>query len=128
MNEPLKPKHLSAELFKTITSTVSEGTKIKGSIKSGAKANVGLRVDGEIHGDIVLGEGSMLHVGPTGRIVGSTVEVDYLFNEGFVESATLSQKAVELSASSSTNGKLTYHGVLCVVPLAKIQGALTFGG
>jgi cytoskeletal protein CcmA (bactofilin family) len=126
MTTALTPQFLDPALLGRVTSRVAENTTIAGSIKCAGKQNVGLRIDGEVLGDIVLGEGSVVHIGPTGRVKGAVLEADFVFLEGTLHASSTVRQVIELAASSTVRGKTSYKQKLGITPGAKVIGEIAF--
>lgn len=111
-----------------INSFVAEGTIFKGDFTAEEGANAGLKIDGTVNGSIQVKSGGIVHVGPTGRVVGERIEADYVYVEGNVEAKIVARKGLELTASSWVKGSIEYAGAMNMHSLAKVRAHVSYIG
>ena len=102
-----------------IKSLIAEGTSITGNICFAD----GLRIDGEVTGDIRSNDqssGSLLVISETARVVG-TVTADHLIVNGSVRGPVYAQQVLELQPKARIEGDVQYAA------LEMHQGALITG-
>jgi cytoskeletal protein CcmA (bactofilin family) len=102
-----------------IRSLVGEGMLLTGSIQF----SDGLRVDGEVRGDIVASEGpSLLVIGEKARVTGRVSAAHVIIN-GQVRGPVHSTELLELQPKAQVQGELRYH-TLEMHPGSAVQGEL----
>ncbi len=111
-----------------INSFVAEGTTFKGEFTAEEGANAGLKIDGAVNGSIVVNNGGIIHVGPTGRVTGDKIEADYVYVEGSVEAKIVARKGLELTATSLVRGSIEYAGAMNMHSLAKVRAQVSYIG
>jgi cytoskeletal protein CcmA (bactofilin family) len=107
-----------------IDSLIGVGTRIDGSIKFTG----GLRVDGEIKGDVSADQdtpGSMLVLSEQGRIEGA-IDVPQLVVNGTVQGPIKAREYVELQSKAKVTGDVRY-GAIEIQQGAMVEGQLISG-
>ena len=101
-----------------IKSLIAQGTCIEGSLRF----TDGLRVDGEVIGDIVASEGgtSMLVISETGSITGR-ISAEHVVINGRVIGPVHASELLELQPKANIAGEVAYKA------LEMHQGAIIFG-
>ena len=91
-----------------IKSLIAQGTRIEGHVHFSA----GLRVDGEIVGDIRCtgGESSILVISETASVTGA-VQSDHLIINGQVKGPVHAAELLELQPKARIEGDVTYKGL-----------------
>lgn len=115
-------------LLDSITAFVAEGTVFRGDFSAQPGFKVGIKIDGVVEGSISIPEGGVIHIGPTGRVVGPLIEADHIYVEGNVEGKTVGRVGVEFSASSWVKGTVEYKGALNIHNLAKVRASVSYAG
>jgi cytoskeletal protein CcmA (bactofilin family) len=103
-----------------IRSLVGDGMKVEGDLHFAE----GLRIDGEVHGNIVAGsEGhSVVVISEKARVFGRVKAAHVIIN-GEVRGPVLSDVLLELQPRARVHGDLTYR-TLEMHPGAQVEGAL----
>lgn len=103
-----------------IDSLIGPGTIITGDVSFAG----GLRLDGEIHGDVTVSTTGfgLLQLGPEGVVKGN-VRVNHLVADGEVHGAIYATDSVELRPTAKVQGDVHY-GTLEMHPGAEITGHL----
>lgn len=101
-----------------IKSLIAEGTRIAGDIQFAD----GLRVDGEVSGEIRAGDGqgSLLVISESGQVHGS-ITADHIIVNGMVKGPVLARHMLELQPKARIEGDVEYAA------LEMHQGALITG-
>lgn len=101
-----------------IKSLIAQGSRIDGNIKFGE----GLRIDGEVYGDItsVPEQTSMLVVSEAATVVGE-IEADHVIVNGTVRGAVTARELLELQPKARIEGDVSY------MALEMHQGAVISG-
>lgn len=101
-----------------IKSLIAEGSHISGDIRF----TDGLRIDGEVHGDIRANEehSSLLVISESARVSG-TVMADHIIINGTVKGPVYAQHMLELQPKARIEGEVQYAA------LEMHQGALITG-
>ena len=102
-----------------IKSLIAQGTRIEGNMKF----NEGLRVDGEVYGDIhaVPEENSSLLVISEAAIVQGAIQADHVIINGTVRGPVHARELLELQPKAKIEGDVSY------VALEMHQGATISG-
>lgn len=103
-----------------IRSLVGEGTTVRGSLAF----QEGLRIDGEVHGDI-LAEGdrrSVVVISEKARVIGKVKAAHVIIN-GEIRGPVFSDELLELQPRARVHGDVTYR-MLEMHPGALVEGAL----
>jgi cytoskeletal protein CcmA (bactofilin family) len=92
----------------TIDSLVGASTRLEGNVVFQG----GLRIDGNVRGDVVAGEGSagLLVIGENGRVDGNIVAAHLIVN-GTVQGAITVSGIVELLPKAKVSGEVRYREV-----------------
>lgn len=128
MSETIKTNLVTAADLARVSAFIAERTIVNGNFEAEEDADVGLKVDGTVKGCIRVANGGVIHIGPTGRVEGTTVEADYVFVEGHVAGKIIARKGVELAASCFVRGEIDYAGSLNMHSLAKVRGSINYSG
>jgi cytoskeletal protein CcmA (bactofilin family) len=115
-----------AERLSAISSLVAEGAVFDGNFQS-AK-DLGIKVDGQLHGNISFDTGGTIHIGATGVVDNTRLEADYVFIEGKVVGSVVARKALEIAGSATVLGDVAYDVVLDIHPRARIRGKIEYRG
>jgi len=101
-----------------IKSLIAEGSRISGNISF----TDGLRIDGEVHGDIRADDahGSLLVVSESAKVTGS-ISADHIIINGSVHGPVYAQHMLELQPKARIEGDVQYAA------LEMHQGALITG-
>lgn len=102
-----------------IKSLIAQGTRIEGNMKF----NEGLRVDGEVYGDIVAAPeeaGSLLVISEAAVVQGS-IQADHVIINGTVRGPVNARELLELQPKARIEGDVAY------VALEMHQGAVISG-
>lgn len=102
-----------------IKSLIAQGTRIEGNMKF----NEGLRVDGEVYGDIVATSeenGSLLVISEA-AIVQGAIQADHVIINGTVRGPVMARELLELQPKARIEGDISY------VALEMHQGATISG-
>ncbi len=118
------PDHLSR-----INAYVAEQAVVKGDLTAQESCSQGgLRIDGRVDGSIRMPAGGLLHIGPTGHVVGEAVEADYVIVEGHVNSTILARKAIEMTSSSTIKGEVRYQKAIHTHDFVKLNAGVNYVG
>ena len=101
-----------------IKSLIAQGTRIEGAMKF----DEGLRVDGEVYGDITAnGEGPSMLVISEAAVVQGAIEADNVIINGTVRGPVSARELLELQPKAKIEGDVSY------VALEMHQGATICG-
>jgi cytoskeletal protein CcmA (bactofilin family) len=101
-----------------IKSLIAQGTRIEGN----TKFSEGLRVDGEVYGDIQAGpEGTSLLVISESAIVQGSIQADHVIINGTVRGPVHARELLELQPNARIDGDVSYN------KLEMHQGAVISG-
>ena len=101
-----------------IKSLIAQGTRIEGNMKF----DEGLRVDGEVFGDVrASGEGSSLLVISEAAVVQGEIQADHVIINGTVRGPVHARELLELQPKARIEGDVSY------VALEMHQGAMISG-
>lgn len=91
-----------------IKSLIAQGTRIQGDLQFGE----GLRIDGEVHGNIRANEGesSILIVSEVASVSGS-IEADHVIINGHVKGPVLARELLELQPKAHIEGDVSYRSI-----------------
>jgi cytoskeletal protein CcmA (bactofilin family) len=91
-----------------IKSLIAQGTRIQGDLQFGE----GLRIDGEVQGNIraVEGEPSILIVSEVASVSGS-IEADHVIINGHVKGPVLARELLELQPKAHIEGDVSYRSI-----------------
>ena len=90
-----------------IRTLIGEGTSISGELRF----TEGLRIDGEVHGDVVAGDGhSILVISEKARVVGRVKAAHVIIN-GRVEGPVQSDELLELQPKACIVGDVRYQSL-----------------
>ena len=122
----LKPRLVPVEALNAITSLIAEGAAFEGSFS--ARADLGLKIDGSLKGQLNFANGGTLHIGPTGLVEQTTIEADHVLIEGRVHGTVIARKTLEITGSATIIGDVFYDALLDVHPRAKLRGQVEYRG
>ena len=101
-----------------IKSLIAQGTRIEGNMKF----DEGLRVDGEVFGDVTAGgEGTSMLVISEAAVVQGAIQADHVIINGTVRGPVHARELLELQPKAKIEGDVTY------VALEMHQGATICG-
>jgi cytoskeletal protein CcmA (bactofilin family) len=100
-----------------IKSLIAQGTRIEGNMKF----NEGLRIDGEVFGDIRATDQSSLLVISEAAVVQGEVQADHVIINGTVRGPVHARELLELQPKARIEGDVSY------VALEMHQGAIISG-
>ncbi len=109
-----------------ISSLIAEGAQFEGSFSS--TEDLGLKIDGTLKGNVNFANAGTLHVGPTGQVLGTTIEADHVLIEGHVQGTVIARKTLEITGSATLMGDAYYDALLDVHPRARLRGKIEFRG
>jgi cytoskeletal protein CcmA (bactofilin family) len=91
-----------------IKSLIAQGTRIQGDLQFAD----GLRIDGEVGGNIraAEGQGSLLIVSEVASVTGS-IEADHVIINGHVKGPVLARELLELQPKAHIEGDVTYRSI-----------------
>lgn len=91
-----------------IKSLIAQGTVITGQVLF----SEGLRIDGEVTGDVVAaeGQGSILVISETGKVTGE-VRADFLVINGAVNGPVFASDLLELQPKAKVEGNVSYKAL-----------------
>jgi cytoskeletal protein CcmA (bactofilin family) len=115
-----------ADRLSAISSLVAEGAVFDGNFQS--SRDLGLKVDGQLKGNISFDTGGTIHIGATGVVDNTRLEADYIFIEGKVIGAVVARKALEIAGSATVLGDVSYDAVLDIHPRARLRGKIEYRG
>jgi cytoskeletal protein CcmA (bactofilin family) len=103
-----------------IRSLISESTVIRGELRF----SEGLRIDGEVHGDVIDigGERSILVISEKAQVIGK-VKAGHVIINGSVRGPVIADELLELQPKASIIGDVKYESIE-MHPGATIQGVL----
>lgn len=105
-----------------IRTVVGEGTAIHGELRF----SQGLRIEGEVHGDVIAEGGaggvSILVIGEKGRVIGK-VKAGHVIINGSIKGPVECDELLELQSTALIEGDVRYHS-LEMHPGATIEGVL----
>lgn len=125
-NQRAPARLVPAEQLNSISSLIAEGAQFEGTFS--ARVDLGLKVDGQLKGDIRFENGGTVHVGATGVIEGTTIEADHVLIEGKVRGTVIARKTLEITGSATLLGDALYDALLDVHPRARLRGKVEFRG
>jgi len=115
-----------ADRLSAIASLVAEGAVFEGQFHSAQ--DQGLRIDGQLKGNVAFPNGGTLHVGPGGLVENTQIEADYVFIEGKVVGTVIARKALEIADSGVLVGEAAYDGEIDIHPRARVRARLEYRG
>ncbi len=91
-----------------IKSLIAQGTRIQGDLQFGE----GLRIDGEVSGNIraTEGEASILIVSEVASVNGS-IEADHVIINGHVKGPVMARELLELQPKAHIEGDVSYRSI-----------------
>ena len=127
-HEQLSPtaRLVPTEQLNAISSLIAEGAVFEGSFSS--RADLGLRIDGVLKGNISFQQGGTVHIGPTGVVDNTTIEADHVLLEGKVRGTLIARKTREITGSATLLGDALYDALLDVHPRARLRGKIEYRG
>lgn len=86
-----------------IRSLIGEGTVVQGQVRF----RDGLRIDGEVHGDVIADGPSLLVVSEKAKVLGKVLAAHVIIN-GVVQGPVESSELLELQPSARVDGDVRY--------------------
>jgi cytoskeletal protein CcmA (bactofilin family) len=123
---PTSTRLVPAERLSAITSLIAEGAVFDGNFHT--TRDQGIKVDGQLKGNITFETGGTLHVGATGVIENTRLEADYVFIEGKVIGTVIARKALEITGSATLIGDASYDELIDMHPRARVRGKIEYRG
>jgi cytoskeletal protein CcmA (bactofilin family) len=124
--QPTSTRLVPAERLAAITSLIAEGAVFDGNFHT--NRDQGIKVDGQLKGNITFEVGGTLHVGPTGLVENTRLEADYVFIEGKVVGTVVARKALEITGSATLIGDASYDELMDMHPRARVRGKVEYRG
>lgn len=124
--KPTSTRLVPAERLAAITSLIAEGAVFDGNFHT--SRDQGIKVDGQLKGNITFEVGGTLHVGPTGLVENTRLEADYVFIEGKVVGTVVARKALEITGSATLIGDASYDELMDMHPRARVRGKVEYRG
>jgi cytoskeletal protein CcmA (bactofilin family) len=122
----LSPRLVPVEALNAISSLIAEGALFEGAFSS--RNNLGLKIDGQLKGNVSFASGGTLHVGATGLVEQTTIEADHVLIEGQVRGTILARKTLEITGSATVLGDVFYDALLDIHPRARLRGKVECRG
>jgi cytoskeletal protein CcmA (bactofilin family) len=123
---PASTRLVPAERLSAISSLIAEGAVFEGNFHT--PQDQGIKVDGQLKGNITLDSGGTIHVGATGVIENTRLEADYVFIEGKVIGTVIARKALEITGSATLLGDASYDELIDMHPRARVRGKIEYRG
>ena len=114
------------ERLSAISSLIAEGAVFEGNFHTAQ--DQGIKIDGQLTGNISFGTGGTLHIGATGVVESTRLEADYIFIEGKVIGTVIAHKALEIAGSATLLGDAAYDELIDMHPRARVRGKLEYRG
>ena len=114
------------ERLSAISSLIAEGAIFEGNFHT--TQDQGIKIDGQLTGNISFASGGTLHIGATGVVESSRLEADYIFIEGKVVGSVIAHKALEIAGSATLLGDAAYDELIDMHPRARVRGKLEYRG
>ncbi|GAA6140924.1 polymer-forming cytoskeletal protein [Hydrogenophaga sp. 5NK40-0174] len=124
--KPTSTRLVPAERLSAITSLIAEGAVFDGNFHT--SRDQGIKVDGQLKGNITFETGGTLHIGPTGVIENTCLEADYVFIEGKVIGQVIARKALEITGTATLIGDASYDELIDMHPRARVRGKIDYRG
>lgn len=102
-----------------IRSLIGEGVVVQGNLRF----TEGLRIDGEVHGDVLAGEGSSILVISEKARVHGKVRASHMIVNGEIKGGVHSDEILELQPKARIEGDVRYQ-TLEMHPGAQVEGEL----
>lgn len=115
-----KPKKINIETHAEHTTTIAQGTQIKGDILFSG----GLLVEGVVRGKVIAESGSdaVLHISEIGGVDGD-IKVPHIIINGKVKGNVFASESLELAEKAIVKGDVHYN-VIAMAVGAQVNGAL----
>jgi cytoskeletal protein CcmA (bactofilin family) len=123
-----QPQLVSIAILESVTAFLPEFSIFKGDVEADPGKDLGIRIDCRLEGSVVIPSGGVIHIGPTGSVKGASIEADYIFIEGSVESKIVSRKGVEITGTAVVKGQVEYQGSLNMHNMAKVRASIQYAG
>lgn len=123
---PATTRLVPVERLSSITSLIAEGAVFDGNFHS--TRDQGIKVDGQLKGNIMFESGGTLHIGATGVVENTRLEADFVFIEGKVFGTVIARKALEITGSATLIGDASYDELIDMHPRARVRGKIEFRG
>ena len=125
-HNPATTRLVPVERLSAITSLIAESAVFDGNFHS--TRDQGIKVDGQLKGNITFENGGTLHVGATGVVENTRMEADYVFIEGKVIGTVIARKALEITGSATLIGDASYDELIDMHPRARVRGKIEYRG
>lgn len=126
--ETLQSQLVTVARLDTVDTFVAERAKFKGDFEADAQHSAGIKIDGSLEGSIIIPTGGVVHIGPTGKVSGASIEADYVYIEGFCDSKITGRLGVEVTGSATVRGSIDYQGSYNQHNGAKVRGNVNYTG
>lgn len=123
-----QPQLVSVAILESVTAFLPELSTFKGDMQADQNKDLGIRIDGRLEGSVIIPTGGVVHIGPNGSVKGASIEADYIFIEGSVESKIVSRKGVEITGTAVVKGQVEYQGSLNMHNMAKVRASIQYAG
>ena len=124
--QPASTRLVPAERLSAITSLLAEGSVFEGNFH--CTQDQGIKIDGQLKGNVDFATGGTLHVGASGVIENTRLEADYVFIEGRVTGTVIARKALEITGSGTLIGDAQYDELIDLHPRARVRGKIEYRG
>jgi cytoskeletal protein CcmA (bactofilin family) len=124
--QPASTRLVPAERLSAITSLIAEGSVFEGNFH--CAKDQGIKIDGQLKGNVHFETGGTLHVGANGVIENTRLEADHVFIEGRVIGTVIARKALEITGSGTLIGDAQYDELMDMHPRARVRGKIEYRG
>ena len=124
--QPASTRLVPAERLSAITSLLAEGSVFEGHFH--CAQDQGIKIDGQLKGNVDFATGGTLHVGASGVIENTRLEADYVFIEGRVTGTVIARKALEITGSGTLIGDAQYDELIDLHLRARVRGKIEYRG
>ena len=124
--QPASTRLVPAERLSAITSLIAEGSVFEGNFH--CAKDQGIKIDGQLKGNVHFETGGTLHVGANGVIENTRLEADHVFIEGRVIGTVIARKALEITGSGTLIGDAQYDELIDLHPRARVRGKIEYRG
>lgn len=124
--QPASTRLVPAERLSAITSLIAEGSVFEGNFH--CAQDQGIKIDGQLKGNVSFETGGTLHVGAHGVIDNTRLEADYVFIEGRVTGTVIARKGLEITGSGTLIGDAQYDELIDMHPRARVRGKVEYRG
>lgn len=123
---PSNTRLVPADRLSAVSSLIAEGAVFEGNFHT--SRDQGIKVDGQLKGNITFESGGTIHVGATGVVENTRLEADHVFIEGKVVGTVIARKALEITGSATLLGDASYDELIDMHPRARVRGKIEFRG